>query len=90
MKKDEYLLNFSYFLFFLLILNFFFLMVIYTRFDCEVLSRLSSFSVLEWYFIDTMNLSRHIWDFSLFMADIYWAMDLMGGSPGELSEELVT
>ena len=47
----------------------FFILVIYSRIDCEVLSRLSLLSVWEWFFIDILNPSRHVWDFSLFMVD---------------------
>ena len=48
-------------------------MVIYSRFDYKVLSRLS----LVFYFgngTDILNPSSHKWDFSLSMADIYRAV----------------
>ena len=52
----------------------YFLLVVYSRFDCEVLSRLSFvFLFWEWYrtLLVFLKLSSHKWEFSLSMADIY-------------------
>ena len=48
-----------YFVLFHSLLYDFFKLVIYSHFSCDVLSRLSLFSVWEWYIVDRLNLSRH-------------------------------
>ena len=58
------------------------MLVIYSRFDGEVLSRLSLVLCLGIVlFIDILNLSNHTWDFSLSMAYIYRAMSRVVSGP---------
>ena len=59
-----------------------FKLVVYSRFDCELLSRLSLVFCLGMVlFIDILNLSSHTWDFSLSMADIYRDMSKIISRP---------
>ena len=66
----------------------FFQLVIYSRFDCEVLSRLLLVFCLGMvHFIDMLNLSSHTWDFSLPMVDIHRTVSNVVTGPRPRSEQ---